>query len=106
MFILTKYLHAEEVLEEIDTFGMVLTRHIYAVAYILLAAFAGPSWWAGTLVVTYVIFARSAVEAWVRSTVIDISFTSLSREAFTTDALVFVIKINTPLCTHSIARLV
>lgn len=97
------YLHTEEILEKINTISIILTRSIDTVSNISFTTFSGPTRVASTFVTSYFIFARPTVEARIRCTVINVSFTHFSCKSFATDALVFIIKIHTTVSSNGVA---
>ena len=88
---ISMYLHAEEVLEEIDACCVILTRSVHAHANVVFAIHAGPPFGTGTFVPAYLVATSSAVEARIREAIVDVHFAGRASVAFSTVTQEFII---------------
>ena len=88
-----EYLHAEEVLEEVDTLGIVLARVGVTISDILLTMHSSPARRTRANKCSNLITASSTVHARAGGAIIDVGLTGLTHESLAALALKLVVQI-------------
>jgi hypothetical protein len=99
-----EYLHAEEVLEEVDALGVVLAGLAVTVADVELAPGAAPPGRAGAGEAHHLVSAGPAIEAGAGRTVVDVDLAHLALEALPALALELVVEIQALGCAGGVAE--